>query len=105
MPRSRRPRQAWWRTVTVAYDFEPHHHLLLEAAGNAWDAMEAARLEIAREGPSYLNKEGEPRPRPECAVLRDSRAAFARIIKDLGLDAAPPPTPRNFASWTPPWKP
>jgi hypothetical protein len=69
--------QEWWRTVTSKHRLESHHFLLLEAA---------ARAEIGREGLTYLNREGEPRPRPECAVLRDSRAAFAKIVRALGLD-------------------
>jgi hypothetical protein len=82
---------AWWRTVAAEHQLEAHHYLLMESAANAWDLAEAARLEIAKEGMSYLNKEGEPRPRPECAVLRDSRIAFARIVKELDLDPPPPP--------------
>jgi phage terminase small subunit len=80
----------WWRTVSAEHDLKPHAFLLLEAAANAWDAMQSARLVIAEQGMSYLNKKGEPRPRPECAVLRDSLIAFGRVVRQLDLD---PPTP------------
>jgi hypothetical protein len=96
--------QVWWRTVAVGYVLEPHHYLLLEAGCNAWDLMEGARLEIAKEGASYLNKDSEPRPRPECAVLRDSRIAFIRALKELNLE--PPLEPKvGGVGWMPrPWE-
>jgi phage terminase small subunit len=84
--------QAWWRTIVAEHVLESHEFLLLEAAAAAWDMAEAARAEIAREGMVYLNREGEPRPRPECSVLRDARASFAKLVKALNLD--PPPTKR-----------
>ena len=42
----------WWRTVALEHQLESHHYLLLEVACGAWDAMEAARKEIAKEGTS-----------------------------------------------------
>lgn len=84
--------QEWWRTVTIEHTLESHHLLLLESACRAWDLGETARLELAKEGLVYLNREGEPRPRPEAAVLRNSRAAFGKLVRLLDLD--PPPMKR-----------
>jgi hypothetical protein len=46
--------------------------------------MEQPRKEVTKEGLTYLNEKGEPRPRPEVAIERDARirAAGARSRLD-----------------------
>ena len=84
--------QEWWRTVTIEHTLESHHLLLLESACRAWDLGETARLELAKEGLVYLNREGGTDAGPEAAVLRHSRAAFRKLVRLLDLD--PPPMKR-----------
>jgi hypothetical protein len=55
--------------------------------------LQAAREAIATHGITYQDRFGAPRVRPEVAIERDARLAFARLIRALRLDVeagAPP---------------
>jgi len=62
----------------------------LKKACEAYDRSEQAREAIAKHGMTYSDRFGAPRARPECAIERDSRLAFYRICRELGLDIVPP---------------
>lgn len=81
----------WWRQVNREFELEPHHLRLLTLAAEAWDRCQQARFVIAQNGLTYEDRFGAPRARPEVAVERDSRLAFARLLRELDLDAVPPP--------------
>jgi phage terminase small subunit len=83
------PTRRWWLDVHAHFDLEPHHVRLLTLAGEAWDRAGAAREAIARHGITYLDRFGAPRVRPEVAIERDSRLAFARMVRELRLDVEP----------------
>lgn len=92
----------WFRQVSDNYALEPHHVRLLTLAAESWDRAAMARESIAKNGLVYKDKFGNPRARPEVAVERDSRLAFARLLRELGLDAAPPPDaqrPPRVGGW------
>ena len=80
----------WFTSVVTTYHLEPHHLRLLQLAGEAWDRCQQAREAIAKEG---LTVASGGRAHPAIAIERDSRLAFARLIRELDLDAEPP------ASW------
>jgi len=80
----------WWRSVVSEYDLEPHHLRLLTLAGEAWDRCRQAREALAESGLIYEDRFGQPRARPEVAIERDSRIAFARLLRELGLDIQEP---------------
>jgi phage terminase small subunit len=84
----------WFDQVLVDYDLEPHHVRLLTLAAEAWDAGQRAREQLAAEGSTYVDRYGAPHPHPAAAIERDSRVSFARMIRELDLDAAPPADPR-----------
>jgi phage terminase small subunit len=84
---------SWWRDVQKSYDLEPHHCRLLQLAGEAWDRAEQAREAIAECGLTFTDRFGRPVARPEVAIERDSRLAFARLVRELDLDAEPTPAP------------
>jgi P27 family predicted phage terminase small subunit len=84
---------AWWNSVVAAHDLDQHRLRLLEAACGAWDRMVQARQAVAEHGLTFEGKDG-PRPRPEVAIERDARIAFARLVRDLGLD--PPKPDKRF---------
>jgi phage terminase small subunit len=85
---------AWWEGVVRDYLLESHHVRLLTLAGEAWDRCSEAREQLAESGLTYTDRFGAPRSRPEIAIERDSRLAFARLLKSLGLDIGPPPDPK-----------
>jgi P27 family predicted phage terminase small subunit len=80
----------WWRRIAKSYDLEPHHLAILTAAGEAWDRLQQARQSIENDGAIYKDRFGQPRKSPAVDIERDSRMAFARLIRELGLDANDP---------------
>src|SRR5262245_13309625 len=87
--------QDWFEAVIADFQLEPHHVKLLTLAAEAWDRCQAARRAIDEHGLVFTDRFGVPRSRPEIAIERDSRLAFARLLRELDLDLGePPPTPR-----------
>src|SRR5918995_5995325 len=84
------PTQVWWKGVVEDYQLEPHHLRLLQLAGEAWDRCEQARTVLNESGLTYVNRFNDPVLRPEVAVERDSRLAFARLVRELDLDVEAP---------------
>jgi phage terminase small subunit len=76
------------------YELDAHHVRLLSLAGGAWDRCEQAREALAAFGLTFTDRHGGVKPRPEIAIERDSRIAFARLVRELDLDAEPGPEPR-----------
>ena len=78
------------------YALEPHHLRLLQAACEAWDRMGQARQALADHGRlTFTDERGTIRAHPAVAMERDARTAFARLVRELDLDAgAPSETPR-----------
>ena len=79
----------WFASVIAEFALEPHHVRLLTLAGEAWDRGVQARELIAKHGLIYTDRLDVPRARPEIAIERDSRIAFARLVRELGLDSVP----------------
>jgi hypothetical protein len=46
-------------------------------------------------GLTYQDRFDAPRARPEVAIERDNRLAFARLLRELDLDVEPPADGRN----------
>ena len=84
------PTAKWWRSVHDDYDLEPHHVRLLTLAAESWDRTRTARVVLDTDGLTYVDRFGAPRARPEVAIERDSRVAFARLLRELDLDVEPP---------------
>ncbi len=80
----------WWSSVAGDYALEAHHLRILTLAAEAWDRGVEAREAIAKLGPVYIDRFQQPRARPEVAIERDSRIAFARLVRELALDVDSP---------------
>ncbi len=89
------PTRKWFASVVEDYALEPHHLRLLQLAGEAWDRCQQAREVLNRDGPTYLNRFNDPCARPEVAIERDTRLAFARLIRELDLDVEAPSEARS----------
>lgn len=87
----RKATRQWFETVCEQYVLDEHHRRLLVLSAEAWDRGEQAREALAS-GLTFVDRFGAPRARPEVAIERDSRTAFARLLRELDLDAAPTPT-------------
>lgn len=85
-----RETRAWWSSVVQDFELEPHHIRLLTLAAEAWDRCQQARAILAKHGLTYEDRFGQPTARPEVGIERDSRIAFARLLRELDLDVEPP---------------
>lgn len=98
-PKHLRPNTAkWWRDTHRSYELDQHHSRLLQLAAEACDRAEQAREALAEHGLTFEDRFGAPHARPEVAVERDARIALARLIRELDLDAEPPPAPSRPAA-------
>jgi P27 family predicted phage terminase small subunit len=83
--------QKWWKSVVSEYDLEPHHLRLLQSAAEAWDRMQQARAAIDAHGAvTFIGANSEPKAHPAIAIERDARIGFARLVRELDLDAGSP---------------
>ncbi len=90
-PRHLKPETArWWANVLSEFELEPHHIRLLTLAAEAWDRTQQARGILAKNGLTYEDRFSQPVARPEVAIERDSRTAFARLLRELDLDTGIP---------------
>lgn len=80
--------RAWWRGVVAEYELEASHERSLTLAGEALDRGEQARRALEQFGTTYVDRFGQPRARPEVAIERDSRLAYARLLSALALDGS-----------------
>ncbi len=78
--------QKWWIGVIAEFEMEPHHVRLLTLAAEAWDRCTQAREILGKKGLTYEDRFSQPVARPEVAIERDSRTAFARLLRELDLD-------------------
>ena len=99
----RAPTRRWFSSVVRTFELDEHHLKLLGLAGEAFDRAEVARLAL-RDGLTFQDRFGTPRARPEVAISRNCMATFARLLKELGLDAELP-TPKGYAGELRPTKP
>jgi hypothetical protein len=76
--------------VVSEFQLEPHHLRLLQLAAESWDRGVQAREAIQTLGLTYVDRFDQPRARPEIAIERDSRIAFARLLRELALDVSEP---------------
>src|ERR1700727_2770643 len=80
----------WWSEILTEHDLDSHHIRLLTKACESWDRSEQAREGLLKHGLTFNDRFGSPHARPECAIERDSRLAFARLVREIGLDVSPP---------------
>ncbi len=83
----------WWEHVVSEWSLDQHHCRLLTLAAEAWDRAAEAREALAEHGITFTDRFGSPRARPEIAIERDSRTAFARLLRDLDLHDDAPASP------------
>ena len=80
----------WWNEVCRDYALELHHLRLLQCAAEAWDRLQQAREAIAKDGLTVPTADGGLKAHPCISIERDSRLAFARLLRELDLDTGTP---------------
>jgi phage terminase small subunit len=94
--------QIWFLSVVSDYDLQPHHILLLTAAGECWDRMQAAREAVRKHGLTMNDpKTGAVKARPEVNIERDAKIVFMKLLRDLNLSETPPdsrPPPLKYGA-------
>lgn len=75
-----------WTVLVDEYGFEAQSLLVLMTALESYDRMRQAQEQITMNGMTYLDRFGQTKPRPEIQIERDSRAAYWRGLKELGLN-------------------
>lgn len=80
----------WYAQVVADYELEQHHLRLLRLACEAWDRSQQARQAIKKHGLTFTDRFGSPRARPEVKMEQENRTSFARLLRELDIDADPP---------------
>jgi phage terminase small subunit len=80
----------WFASIVEEFDLDSHHVRLLIKASESWDRSELAREALTKHGLTYTDRFGSPKARPECAIDRDNKISFARLIREIGLDVSQP---------------
>ena len=78
--------KTWVKGILADYELESHHIRLLIGAAELWDRSQAARKTINSKGAVYTDRWGQPKARPEVSIERESKIAFTRMLRELGLD-------------------
>lgn len=83
------PGRALWQRVLHDFELGDAAALVtLAEACHALDLLEAARAELRRDGPTFRDRWGQPRPHPAAQIARDSRAGLLACLRALGLSSA-----------------
>lgn len=90
--------RAIWASVLRDYDLERRHEAVLLTAMEAWDRMREAQAAIRRDG-AYVDGRWGLRAHPALAIERDSRTAYLRAQRELGLDMTATDAPRPPSAW------
>lgn len=92
--------KSWWRSVVSDFELEAHHLRLLRLACEAWDRSQQAREILGRDGITFVDDRKNVRAHPAVAIEKDARTGFARLVRELDLDAVdlPGSRPRSAAS-------
>jgi P27 family predicted phage terminase small subunit len=81
--------KALWMDIQRSYQLEGRHSHLLKLALESLDRAEAARKQVTKDGLMLRGPKGIRKPHPLLNVERDARLAYARLMRELGLDDEP----------------
>ncbi len=85
----------WVNYCLKCWQLDEHHQKLLILAGQAWDRCQQARDAIENDGLMIDDRYKMKKLHPAVAVERDSRLAFARLLRELNLSGdTGPDSPR-----------
>lgn len=82
--------KAIWAQVWREFDLEDSATIVLRLALEAFDRLRECQAVLRCDGLTTTDRFGQQRGHPLLATERDSRGAFLRAWKQLGLDLEPP---------------
>lgn len=89
-----RAAKGMWRRLLAEWRIDEPGSLAILATGlESYDRYQCAREKLAVDGLTFLDKFGQIKVHPLCAVARDAEAAFRSALRQLGLDKSPDDTP------------
>ena len=83
-----------WRSVLNDYELERRHEAILLTALEALDRMRQAQAQLSEDGLTTVDRYGGVKSHPCVVIERDSRNAFLRAMRELGLDQEAPANSR-----------
>jgi len=91
-----------WHSVVSQFDLDSHDLQMLGAACEAFDIAARHKRKLDREGLTFKDKAGNPRPHPSCSEYRASLDSYRKLIRELALGVEPPDSrpsalPRGYA--------
>lgn len=87
-----------WSATLRDYDLEARHLAILTVALEAYDRMREAQEAVRRDG-AYIEGRFGMKAHPGLSIERDSRTAFLRAQRELGLDLEAPAASRPPTRW------
>ena len=81
--------QEQWDALLAEFALTDQSLLVLMTTLESFDRMRQAQGQLAMEGNTYLDRFGQPKAHPATLIERDSRSAYCRGLKDLGLNLEP----------------
>lgn len=91
--------RAFWQAVQADYSMQEAHDLeRLKMAARCLDDIAAAEEQIEKDGAFVRDRYGQVKEHPAGKVVREHRALFIRIIRELALDIDMPDSrpPRQY---------
>jgi phage terminase small subunit len=77
-----------WREIVYGWELEEYHERTLTQALLSLDRAEQARQILDSDGLTVVDRFGQIKEHPLVSVERLNRLAYARLIRELGLDLA-----------------
>jgi phage terminase small subunit len=82
-------RKLWDQTVEEYGITDAASLALLQNACRSLDRLRQAERTVAKDGATYRDRWGQPRPHPAALQIRDENLTFQRCLKGLALDLEP----------------
>ncbi len=87
-----------WSDVLAEFELPAHAAKTLLIGCQTLDRLRQAQKVLADQGITIAGRQG-PRPHPAIAIERDSRVAYLRAMREIGLDIAEPAAIRPPTRW------
>jgi phage terminase small subunit len=75
-----------WHYVYDNFELERHHVVTLKHLCKVNDRADQASKDVDAKGLTFIDKYGQIKSNPSVQIERDSRIAFARLLRELNLD-------------------